>query len=152
MPGSDSDGSCCPLPALGSSVTWAAVRGKAGADILLLRESSLQAVLPDLWGMCSNDQPLLTWERGSSALGSKSNKCGFMQAEVPPEKPFRGTLPQASSSQTGPQTLWPLQSQLTTPMCGSRKVWDAGDWDSSSTEVMPGKGEWDEDPWQQQAG
>lgn len=49
-------------------------------------ESSLQAVLPELWGMCSNDQPLLTWEEGASALGSKSNKCGFMQTEVPSEQ------------------------------------------------------------------
>lgn len=88
--GSDSDGSCCPLPALGSSVIPGLRRGaKPGADIPLLVEFSLQALLPELWGMRSKDQPLLTWEQGSSALGSKSNKCGFMQTEVPPEQTFQ---------------------------------------------------------------
>lgn len=52
-------------------------------------ESRLQTALLELCGMCLKNQPLLTWEHGSSALGSKSNKCGFMQIEVPPEQTFQ---------------------------------------------------------------
>lgn len=52
-------------------------------------ESRLQTVLLELCGMCLKNQPLLTREQGSSALGSKSKKCGFMQIEVPPEQTFQ---------------------------------------------------------------
>lgn len=64
-------------------------------------ESRLQTALLELCGMCLKNQPLLTWEHGSSALG-------FMQIEVPPEQTFQWDpapspqLPEETTDPAGP--------------------------------------------------
>lgn len=98
-------------------------------------------------------------EQSSSALGSKGFLCSGVQVqqmwlcaetEVPPEQTFSGTLPRAPQLPEGTPNPAATPRSAHHSCVWSRKVWDTGDWDSS-TEVIPGKGAWDEDPWQQQA-